>query len=400
MSRTVWAGCLSLFAVIIPVASLAVTVEEVPNPRQVNGGWVTDLADVLTPAAETQINQLVLALEAQNGSEVAVVTVPTTEPLTAREFATALFERWGIGKQGQDNGVLFLIAVDDRRTEIETGYGTEAVLPDARAGRILDQSVIPYFRAGDYETGILSGTEAIVSVLSAAAFDPADPAIEPSPGVPFGFWAVMLGGAGALAIGYRQMRAMATRPREVAPEGHSRWRGRSERPIHCAVSHNPMQPLPADVLQPRLTHPEQVAQQLGSTVFAGWQCPVCHPKLPDVRPSTWKRTETPGFHLIAHEVSHEFGRCPNCEELTVISTTKVLRQATQFTSGIQVSSFDCQACGYHSNREEHIPRIAPPVVVVGGGGFGGGGFGGGGSSGGGGSFGGGSSGGGGAGRGW
>lgn len=102
------AGMLSIAVLSIPSAGVAVTVQLVANPRQVNGGWVTDMAGVLSPSTEAELNQIISQLEAKNGSKIAVVTVPDTAPsATPKQLATSLFNSWGIGKAGEDNGVLF-----------------------------------------------------------------------------------------------------------------------------------------------------------------------------------------------------------------------------------------------------------------------------------------------------
>jgi hypothetical protein len=93
------AGMLSIAVLSIPSAGVAVTVQQVPNPRQVNGGWVTDLAGVLSPSTEAELNQIISQLEAKNGSEIAVVTVPDTAPsATPKQFATSLFNYWEMDK--------------------------------------------------------------------------------------------------------------------------------------------------------------------------------------------------------------------------------------------------------------------------------------------------------------
>ena len=158
-----------LFLVALPAWSG--TVDTIANPRQTNGSWVSDGAGVLQPQTEARLNQLIDQLEARNGSEIAVVTMDAVpKDQTAKTLATALFNRWGIGKADVNNGLLFLVAVDDRRLEVETGYGTETVLPDARVGRILDEQVVPRLRSGEIEAGIVAGTEAFVDVLFKADF--------------------------------------------------------------------------------------------------------------------------------------------------------------------------------------------------------------------------------------
>lgn len=143
-----------------------ITVQDVPNPRQEYGGWVTDMVDMLSPAAEKQINQMITKLEQKNGTEIAVVTVPSTKPSpTPKAFATELFKTWGIGKKGKNNGALFLVSKSDRRTEIETGYGIESILPNAKVVDILQNQVTPKFKQGKFEAGILAGTSTLVKEL-------------------------------------------------------------------------------------------------------------------------------------------------------------------------------------------------------------------------------------------
>jgi uncharacterized protein len=92
--------------------------------------------------------------------------MPETKPADSlKAFATELFNYWHIGKKGQDNGVLFLISKGDRRVEIETGYGVEAILPDAKVGSIIQQEITPRFKQGDFDAGTLAGTQALVMVL-------------------------------------------------------------------------------------------------------------------------------------------------------------------------------------------------------------------------------------------
>ncbi|WP_299493572.1 YgcG family protein [Acaryochloris sp. IP29b_bin.137] len=156
----------SLFLSIFSLTpSRAIPVSEVPNPRQDNH-WVMDMADVLSPDSEAKLNQMITALEEKNGAEIAIVTVLDTKPSASpKAFATELFNTWGIGKEGIDNGVLFLVSKNERRTEIETGYGLESILPDAKVSNILRTQIIPHFKQGHFESGIVHGTQAIIQVL-------------------------------------------------------------------------------------------------------------------------------------------------------------------------------------------------------------------------------------------
>jgi uncharacterized protein len=162
----IWISSLCVALFLVPCPSLALTVQEVPNPRQVYGGWVTDKAEILKPETEIRLNQMIARLEAKNGAEIAVVTVPETAPAASpKEFTTNLFNYWKIGKKGKDNGVLFLISVKDRRVEIETGYGIEGILPDAKVGNIIGTQITPQFKQRDFDGGTLAGTRAIIVTL-------------------------------------------------------------------------------------------------------------------------------------------------------------------------------------------------------------------------------------------
>ncbi|MGQ9869495.1 TPM domain-containing protein [Leptodesmis sp.] len=131
----------------------AITVRNVPNPRQTSRTWVSDSTEILKPETEAQLNQMINQLEATNGAEIAVVTVPETKPAaTPKVFATELFNYWGIVKKGRDNGVLFLISKSDRRVEIETGYSVEDILPDAKVGNIIDTKILPRFKPSNKVT--------------------------------------------------------------------------------------------------------------------------------------------------------------------------------------------------------------------------------------------------------
>jgi uncharacterized protein len=152
---------------LLPGAGLAFAVRDVSNPRQSHGGWVSDGAGILRPDTESRIDGMISALERQDSSELMVVTVPDTSGSSSpKTFATELFNTFKIGKKGVDNGVLMLISKGDRRVEIETGYGMEERLPDARAGAIIRSAMTPRFKQGDFDGGTLAGVGEVISSLS------------------------------------------------------------------------------------------------------------------------------------------------------------------------------------------------------------------------------------------
>jgi len=158
-----WIGLLSLSVWLFPVmfwdstfSTLAVTVHEVPNPRQTHGGWVTDMANVISENAENKLNQMITDLEQNTRAEIAVVTVPDTSPSpTPKAFATELFNLWGIGKAQSNNGVLLLVAVEERRVEIETGTGLSQRLPDRQVQEILKHNIVPHLKQNRYDAAVI-----------------------------------------------------------------------------------------------------------------------------------------------------------------------------------------------------------------------------------------------------
>lgn len=131
-------------------------------------GFVSDYAGILGDSAKA-LNQKLSDFDSQTTIEVAVVTIPSLGDETVEAYAVKLFEEWGIGDKEKDNGVLFLIAPNERKVRIEVGYGLEGVLTDAQANGIIQKIVIPEFKAGNMQKGIMDGTDAIISVVKSEA---------------------------------------------------------------------------------------------------------------------------------------------------------------------------------------------------------------------------------------
>ena len=124
-------------------------------------GYVNDYANLLDQRSKQQIESVCIDLKKHTGAELAVAIVNTTSPIDSKTYAVKLFEKWKIGQAGKDNGILLLLAVVDRRVEIEVGYGLEGAINDAMAGRMLDTYVVPYFAKGNFSEGLLAGVMAI-----------------------------------------------------------------------------------------------------------------------------------------------------------------------------------------------------------------------------------------------
>lgn len=132
-------------------------------------GFVNDFAGTISSSAKAQLEQQLSSFGTQTGIQIAVVTVSTLGDETIEMYAVKLFEEWGIGGEAKDTGVLFLIAPNDRQVRIEVGYGLEGVLTDAQSNGIIQKIIIPAFREGKMEEGIVSGTQAIIDVTKSEA---------------------------------------------------------------------------------------------------------------------------------------------------------------------------------------------------------------------------------------
>ena len=149
-------------------------------------GPVSDWAELLSPEQKADLNTRMEALKASNGAELAVVTVKSLQGGEIDDFAHKLFAQWGIGQKGKDNGVLLLIAVEDRKMRIEVGYGMEAVLTDAKTGRIQDEYIVPRFKEGNYAQGLMDGADALLKVMGGSELpEPAPAENNPIAGVLF-----------------------------------------------------------------------------------------------------------------------------------------------------------------------------------------------------------------------
>ncbi|HXZ51434.1 MAG TPA: YgcG family protein [Burkholderiales bacterium] len=126
---------------------------------------VTDLAATLTAEQKSALDARLAKLEADKGSQIAVLIVPTTRPETIEQYSIRVAERWKLGRKGVDDGVLLLVAKDDRAVRIEVGYGLEGVIPDALAWRVIDERIVPRFRAGDFYGGLTSGVDALAGLV-------------------------------------------------------------------------------------------------------------------------------------------------------------------------------------------------------------------------------------------
>ena len=146
-----------LVTAILLAAAVAVAALEVPYL----GGRVNDLAGLLSDGFETRLATRLEQLERDTGAQLVVLTIPSLEGDSIEDFSMRAADTWKLGHEGVDNGVLVVIARDERLVRIEVGYGLEGALTDAESGRIIRGLMTPRFRAGDFDGGVESAVEAI-----------------------------------------------------------------------------------------------------------------------------------------------------------------------------------------------------------------------------------------------
>lgn len=151
-----------------------------PSPQ----GPVNDFAGVIDPQTKARMESLALEVEQKTGAALVVATFKSLNGRDLETLANELFQAWGIGRKGKDNGLLILIAVQERKLRIETGYGLEGILPDGKLGRIRDQWMVPFFKKGLYGPGLENGLRAIAGEVAREAGVELSGAGQPAQGRP------------------------------------------------------------------------------------------------------------------------------------------------------------------------------------------------------------------------
>lgn len=334
----------------------AQSITDIPNPRTRDGTWVTDVAGGLRPDTVATLNDIIGELERTTGAEVGVAVVRSLDGLSVEEAAEKLFKTWGIGKAGKDNGVLLLWSTGDRKVRIEVGYGLEGDLPDGRVGAILDTYVIPQFKAGQFDEGVIGGVRAIASIIEGS-----EPVELPSPLSESyegenGFSLTsptMLGVYGTVPTGLASLIAFR------------KWQRRRRR--KCPQCGTWMLRLGEVEDDAALKAGEQAEERVGSVDYDVWKCPSCSHQLTLAYPKWFT----------------SYDKCPQCHNRTKSSTQTTIVAATTSSSGSARVNETCEFCTYRHEYTKTLPRIQTSSSSSGGSRSGGSSFGGGRSGGGG-----------------
>jgi uncharacterized protein len=381
-------------------------------PQAVPGQRVYDFAQQLSEQSKNELHALSREVETKTTAEIAFVTVYSLDGETIDDYANKLFNSWGIGKKDVNNGVLFLIAPIDRRVRIEVGYGLEPLLTDALCGEILDNYVIPRFKEGKLDEGVIDGARELTRILleypEAARGIPgsAPKGVKTKKQMMQNFIIAPIA-ASILFLGI----SLILSSRKVFPAsvfylgilvvaalcGYGFWqfyqalngkelvlpvsgvsvaaliglftsyrKYRRFGPHYCTSCGTKLELLNEQTDDEFLSDVQKLEEQLGSVDYDVWMCPSCLKKDVDQYVKAFS----------------SLSKCPKCSNHTLKVVTTVITAATRNSSGMSRENRDCVYCKFSDVRNKTIPRITSSSGSSGGGGssFGGGSSGGGGSS--------------------
>ena len=302
-------------------------ITSIPNPRATNGTWVTDMPGALRADTIAQLNSTISDFERTTGGEMAVVVIGSLDGLSIEEAAVKLFNLWGIGKKTKDNGLLFLWSTGDRRVRVEVGYGLEGVLPDGKTGAILDTYVIPKFKSGEFDEGVLAGVAALQSVVR---HEPVELPLPGSESYENGSWSIstlLMSLLGAIPVSLGSIF------------GFRKWRRHRRR--RCPSCQTLMDCLAEAEDDALLEKGQQAEERVGSVDYDVWKCGKC----------------SHHFTLRYPKMFTNFAKCPQCHNRTKASTETVIVAATTSSSGSARVVEHCAFCTFRAEFTKTLPRI-------------------------------------------
>jgi uncharacterized protein len=320
----------ALVLAIAATAAITATSEplpSIPNPRVRDGTWVTDMPSALRAETVAQVNAWIGEFERTTGGEMAVVVISSLDGLSVEEAAEKLFNLWGIGKKGSDNGLLFLWSTGDRRVRLEVGYGFEGVLPDGKVGAILDTYVIPKFKLGQFDEGVLAGVDAF---LKGARNEEVRLPSARTQGYE-------IDGTTLRRVWYGLLGIVPTGLASIV--GFRKWRRYRRR--RCQQCGTRMQRLSETEDDAHISEGQQMEERVGSVDYDAWKCPSC------------------SHHFVLRYPAwlSKYAKCPQCHNRTKSSAETVITAATTSSSGRAKVVETCAFCNYRNEFTKTLPRI-------------------------------------------
>lgn len=356
-------------------------VETVPNIRLTDRyNHVSNPDGIISPEDVAQINRLLNGLEDSLSIEVAVVALTSIGDEDISTFANELFKHWGIGKKGEDNGLLMLLVTDQRLIKFETGYGLEGIFPDAISYRIQQQYMIPDLKANKFSAGMLKGVEGVTDYFLRSDYEGRGSAYNTAPSYLtsedfYGLLKVYLALSLLVAIWF--IWRIATIKRRH-PEYNSiqvlQDADNTFKRIGCIITlfflsgiiilgiwyffyrqllkkraricpncgRNHFHLLPPSEGNSLLNAREQVENRLGSVDHTVYRCDDCH--------YVYKNAED--------VPNTPYSRCPRCGTKALVSTgTHIIQQPTYSSNGLAEETYVCKMCNYTDHHKKVLNRL-------------------------------------------
>ncbi len=315
---------------LTPLLSAAVGAEpltSIPNPRTRDGTWVTDMPGTLRADTIARLNSTISEFERTKGAEMAVVVIRSLDGLSIEEAAVKLFELWEIGKERKDNGLLLLWSTGDRRVRVEVGYGLEGALPDGKVGAILDARVIPKFKSGEFDEGLLAGVDALLSAARDEPVELPSPRSESYGSDWPGMVTVVFALLGGIPLSIGSMFGF--------------WKWRRLRRRRCPACQTLMTRLGESDDDALLEEGQQAEERIRSVDYDVWKCGAC------------------GHHFTLRYPKRfsSYAKCTQCHNRTKSSTETVITAATTSSSGSARVVETCAFCAFHHEYTKVLPRI-------------------------------------------
>jgi uncharacterized protein len=355
------------------------TVSEVPNPKGGKGtGYISDPNDYLSASDEYRINNIINKIDKTSTAQVAVVFVKSIGNEVPKQFAVDLFEAWGIGQAGKDNGLLILNVMDQRRTEIETGYGLEGALPDVICFRILNNEVVPNYRNGNYGAGMISSANRIETILRDPSIvdeiydDSIGSSYEESTELGFWGWLILLYMIICVLIAIVYIIAMwvINRSKEDYYDKYKQLE-RFNRDGCLMI----LFPIPLVIFRSFVSNrlekyrkAPRFSRENGKkmTLLNAWAEnefleteQILEEKIKSIEYDVWATESEDDIMILQYEGenSRKYSKCKECGYKTFGRTkSKVIRPATYDQSGERKIHYKCKNCHYEEIKEEVIPQ--------------------------------------------
>jgi uncharacterized protein len=317
--------CCTVLLCALSLPAQAETVDSIPRPRP--GSWSVDTTGTLSASTLESVDMWGSAMNDRGLGQLAVVVVNTTEGRNPRTFATELFNQWGLGHAGRDDGALLFIALQDRKAEIVLGDGVDTASDQVVSDAVMSNEIVPAFKRGDPEGAVRAGVQGLARLLENAPLNTGRPS---SPGFMASVRSTKLapwflgGGAGGLVIGIAGLR---------------RWLRR--RPRLCGTCQQPRQLLDEHADDSHLDAGQLREEKLGSVDYDVWWCEGCADA----------RVERHGAWLTSYST------CPSCDYKTKSESTSTLVSATYDRGGTVRVTLDCKHCSYHDSFTRSTPKL-------------------------------------------